>query len=132
MLMNSPFSIPPFPFPNSPFLFPVSYIPDATQHCLQKAHYAAEEMRRSERFELAWSQPFYKEFVIRDRVGKVEPLMVAAREHGILAGVPLGRWYPELDDCFLVAVTEQRTRAQIDALANCLTTCNDTKATIHA
>ncbi len=100
--------------------------------CLQKAHYTAQEMLRNERFELAWSQPFFKEFVIRDRVGKVDVLMAAAREQGILAGVPLGRWYPELDDCFLVAVTEQRTCAQIDALANCLTTCNHTKATIHA
>jgi glycine dehydrogenase subunit 1 len=31
--------------------------------------------------------------------------------------VPLGRWYPELDDCFLVAVTEKRTREEIDGLA---------------
>jgi glycine dehydrogenase subunit 1 len=34
-----------------------------------------------------------------------------------LAGVPLGRWYPELADSFLVAVTEKRSKAQIDRLA---------------
>ena len=39
---------------------------------------------------------------------------------GFLAGVPLGRWYPELDDCFLVAVTEKRTQREIDALAESL------------
>ena len=39
---------------------------------------------------------------------------------GFLAGVPLGQWYPELDDCFLVAVTEKRTKQEIDALARAL------------
>jgi glycine dehydrogenase subunit 1 len=34
-----------------------------------------------------------------------------------LAGVPLGRWYPQLDDCLLVAVTERRTKEEIDRLA---------------
>jgi glycine dehydrogenase subunit 1 len=29
----------------------------------------------------------------------------------------LGRWYPELKDSLIVAVTEKRTRAEIDALA---------------
>jgi glycine dehydrogenase subunit 1 len=35
----------------------------------------------------------------------------------IFAGVPLGRWYPELSDCLLVAVTEKRTKEEIDRLA---------------
>ena len=30
----------------------------------------------------------------------------APRRAGVLAGVPLGRWYPELDDALLIAVTE--------------------------
>ena len=33
----------------------------------------------------------------------------------ILAGLPLGPYFPELKNCLLVAVTERRTRAQIDA-----------------
>ena len=35
----------------------------------------------------------------------------------VLAGVTLGKWYPELSDCLLVAVTERRTKADIDCLA---------------
>ena len=34
----------------------------------------------------------------------------AALRQDIFAGVPLGRWYPDLADCLLVAVTEKRTR----------------------
>jgi glycine dehydrogenase subunit 1 len=39
---------------------------------------------------------------------------------GILAGIPLGEDYPELADCFLVCVTEQNQRAEIDALVAAL------------
>jgi len=47
-------------------------------------------------------------------------LMQAAFNQGILAGVPLGPWFPEMSDCFLVAVTEKRSRAEIDRLAEVL------------
>ena len=44
----------------------------------------------------------------------------AALAQGIFAGVPLGRWYPELADCLLVAVTEKRTKPDIDRLVSVL------------
>jgi len=97
--------------------------------CLQKSRYAAEKLCghvplappvHSGRFELAFEAPTFKEFVIRDREGRVEELIKGALESGILAGVPLGQWYPEFDDCFLVAVTEKRTKAEIDSLARAL------------
>ena len=48
--------------------------------------------------------------------GRVDDLLAKAQSAGIFAGLPLGRWYPELEDCLLVAVTEKRTKAEIDAL----------------
>ena len=36
---------------------------------------------------------------------------------GYHAGLPLGQWYPALKDCVTVAVTEKRTKADIDGLA---------------
>ncbi|MEX2243105.1 MAG: aminomethyl-transferring glycine dehydrogenase subunit GcvPA [Fimbriimonadaceae bacterium] len=41
----------------------------------------------------------------------------ALLDQGILAGLPLGRYYKGMDDCLLVAVTETRTKAQIDDYA---------------
>ncbi|MGB7684992.1 MAG: glycine dehydrogenase, partial [Solirubrobacterales bacterium] len=41
-------------------------------------------------------------------------------ERGIAAGYPLGREYPEHPDGLLVAITERRSRDQIDALADAL------------
>lgn len=38
-------------------------------------------------------------------------------EAGILAGLPLGAYYSEMENCLLVAVTEIRTKAEIDRYA---------------
>ena len=88
--------------------------------CLQKSRYAAEALCLHERFSLAFQAPTFKEFVVRDAEDDVQQLIRSAEQDGFLAGVPLGQWYPELADCFLVAVTEKRTQAEIDAFVGCL------------
>jgi glycine dehydrogenase subunit 1 len=75
-------------------------------------------MPNNGRFQLAFPAPTFKEFVIRDRQNRVDELLNQTLAAGFLAGVPLGQWYPEMKDCLLVAVTEQRTRYEIDALSN--------------
>ncbi len=99
--------------------------------CLHKSRYAAEQLCEQERFSLAFDAPTFKEFVIRDAENDVEGLLKSAEGDGFLAGVPLGQWYPKLADCFLVAVTEKRTKAEIDALVQSLTNAN-TKTPVHA
>jgi glycine dehydrogenase subunit 1 len=87
--------------------------------CLDKSHYAAGRIAALDGFEVRFDAPFFKEFAVRTRkdVGKV---VDHCRSRGILAGVPLGQWYPDLGDCLLVAVTEKRTREQIDRLVAAL------------
>jgi len=87
--------------------------------CLQKANYALDRITANDRFSPAFQKPIFKEFVVRDAQGEVANLLAEAADAGYLAGVPLGRWYPDLDDCFLVAVTEKRTKGEIDALTEC-------------
>jgi glycine dehydrogenase subunit 1 len=36
----------------------------------------------------------------------------------IFAGIPLGRYYPELKNCLLVCVTEMNKKSQIEQLAS--------------
>ena len=72
------------------------------------------------RFQLAFPAPTFKEFVIRDGENRVDELLRDGLSAGFLAGVPLGKWYPELHDSFLVAVTEKRTKQEIDDLARSL------------
>ncbi|HZZ74218.1 MAG TPA: aminomethyl-transferring glycine dehydrogenase subunit GcvPA [Pirellulales bacterium] len=93
---------------------------DVAQLCLQKSHYAATQLTAHKNFSRAFDHPTFKEFVIRDRSGRVAEHLQSALDQGYFAGVPLARWYPEWADCFLVAVTEKRTKAEIDGLAAAL------------
>ncbi|MGE0533487.1 MAG: aminomethyl-transferring glycine dehydrogenase subunit GcvPA [Pirellulales bacterium] len=100
---------------------------------LRKSHYAAERLAAIDGLSLEFSRPFFKEFAVRAPQGLVEPLLEHAyRDDGLLAGVPLGRWYPELADCFLVTVTEKRVRSEIDRLAASLSEVSSLLASNHA
>ena len=84
--------------------------------CLQKARYAAEQLTAAGSLSAAFDKPTFKEFVVRVE-GDVDQLLQSALAEGIFAGVPLRQWYPELADCLLLAVTEKRTKEEIDRLA---------------
>jgi glycine dehydrogenase subunit 1 len=66
---------------------------------------------------LKFSGKVFGEFVLELPKNAVE-VRDRLLEKSILAGLPLGEYYPEMDDCLLVAVTEIRTRAEIDRFAS--------------
>jgi glycine cleavage system P protein (glycine dehydrogenase) subunit 1 len=84
-----------------------------------KAHYAAERLTAIPGVSLRFRAPFLKEFALT--LPKA-PDRVAARlvKQGFLAGVPLKTFDRKLADCLLVAVTEKRTREEIDRFADAL------------
>ncbi len=89
--------------------------------CLNKAHYAARVFTRDSGLLPAFEGPFFKEFVLKaESPAEVARIQERAFEAGFFAGVPLGTWYPDLQDAILFAVTERRTREEIDALSQCL------------
>jgi glycine dehydrogenase subunit 1 len=59
--------------------------------------------------------PVVREFAVR--VPDLDKAVTAARAQGINPGYRLGRDYPEYEDGLLIAITERRTRADIDRLA---------------
>jgi len=91
--------------------------------CLQKARYAAERLAAVPSLSPAFDRPTFKEFVVRVKGGSVDSLVEKALQAKVFAGVPLGRWYPQLSDCLLVAVTEKRTKGEIDRLAAVFGAC---------
>jgi glycine dehydrogenase subunit 1 len=99
---------------------------ETAELCLQKAHYAKQRLTAASRLSLAFDQPTFKEFVLCDKDGRAQDLLTQATDAGYLAGIPLGQWYPKLADCFLVCVTEKRTKAEIDGLAEILAARGDT------
>jgi glycine dehydrogenase subunit 1 len=58
----------------------------------------------------------FGEFVI-ELPKNAETVRDSLLERGILAGLPLGSYYPEMENCLLVAVTEIRTKEEIDRFA---------------
>jgi len=84
-----------------------------------KAHYAATAFSRVPGVRLRFGAPFFKEFTLQlpkapDRVVK------RLAKDRILAGLPLKAFDRQYKDCLLVAVTEKRTREEIDAYAAAL------------
>jgi glycine dehydrogenase subunit 1 len=105
---------------------------------VRKAHYAAQAMTGNSgsgssnagagtganggKLQLAFPKaPFFNEFVVKLPDGAdLKTLNAKLLEAGFIGGYDLGRDYPELAGHMLVAVTEQRTRADIDQFANVL------------
>ncbi|MGH7789301.1 MAG: aminomethyl-transferring glycine dehydrogenase subunit GcvPA [Candidatus Binatia bacterium] len=85
---------------------------------LERAHRAAQRLCAGGRWQAAFSGPFFNEFAVRGRGASAA--LARAQAAGVLAGVPLGRWYPELDDAVLVAVTETHAGEDIERLAEVL------------
>ena len=75
-----------------------------------------DQLSQVKGIKIRFAGKFFKEFVIQVP-GLADGYLSAMASEGYHAGVPLGRWYPELSHCLLVAVTEKRTKQEIDGLA---------------
>jgi glycine dehydrogenase subunit 1 len=88
--------------------------------CLQKAHYLQEKLTAIPGVTRVYSSPFFHEFVLGlPRPAKEVLGKMLLREH-ILAGLDLGRYDQAWSNHLLVAVTEKRTREEMDRYAAAL------------
>ena len=86
---------------------------------LQRTAYARKALAAVEGVELLHEQPVVREFAVRVNADVHDVIERCAAE-GVNPGYPLGADYEELEDGLLVAITEQRTREDIDRLAEVL------------
>ncbi len=96
---------------------------EAAELCCRKAHYAAERLTSIPGVRLAFDRPFFKEFTLQF-AGGAEAILSKARRAGFDLGPGLSRFgagvSTALKDAVLVAVTEKRTKQEIDDLAAAL------------
>ena len=92
---------------------------EAGRQSVHKAHYLAGRLGRIAGVRLAVADPFAREFPVELPTEPV-PVVAAMAERGYLAGIPLSADYPELPRSLLVAVTEKRTREELDGYAAAL------------
>jgi glycine dehydrogenase subunit 1 len=86
---------------------------------LQRTAYARERLAAVDGVTLLHTQPVVREFAVAldAPVGRVRERCLA---DGINPGYALGRDYPEHADGLLIAITERRTKADIDRLVDAL------------
>lgn len=89
------------------------------EQSLHKAHYAYQQITGLEGYQGAWSTPFFKEFVVKLPKSAAE-VNATLLQNGIIGGLDLGDFYPELVDHMLFCVTETRTKEDIDRLVSVL------------
>ncbi len=85
------------------------------EQCVKKAHYLAQKISRIDGYSVPWRGLFFNEFAVKCP-GNPEDILSSLLDKKILAGYPLGRAYPELKDHLLIAVTEKRTKQEMDGL----------------
>lgn len=82
---------------------------EAAQLSYAGAHYLCDELVKTGHFRLAYDRPFFNEFCVKYD-GDVDALRDELERNGILGGVKVA------DDEIMFAVTEKRTKDEIDRL----------------
>jgi glycine dehydrogenase subunit 1 len=90
---------------------------EVAEQCLAKTAYARSRLAGLPGCSLPCDGPGFHEFVLR-LPRPAEEVFAALLKRGLAPGLPLGRHFPDMADCLLVCVTEKRTRAEIDRLAD--------------
>jgi glycine dehydrogenase subunit 1 len=93
---------------------------ETAQLCADKASYAWQKLTSikgvKSRFKAKW---FFNEFVL-DLPANAADVAGKLIEKGFAAGFPLSRYYRDMENSLLIAVTEKRTKQQIGMLAEAL------------
>ncbi len=79
------------------------------------AHYLYDELEKTGHFTLSYNRPFFNEFCVKYD-GNVDELQARLSENGILGGVKIS------DNEIMFAVTENRTKEEIDRLVSLCST----------
>jgi len=86
---------------------------------MERAHYLADRLTAIPGVELLNDRPFGNEVAVRLPISAFEAVDKLV-ERGYVAGVPLGRYYKDMDDVLLMACTEKNTFEQVGILAEML------------
>jgi len=81
--------------------------------CVQKAHYLQEKICELPGYSAVNNAPFFKEFAVETPL-PAKKIIQKAVDQMIYAGIDLGTYFPERKNQLLIAVTEKRTKEELD------------------
>lgn len=84
---------------------------EVAEHCIKKSHYALAELVKTGKFKALSDAPFFKEFTV---ITQADPKEINRHlsENGIIGGYI----QTEMQNAITIAVTEKRTKEEIDRL----------------
>ena len=88
---------------------------EAAQMSVDGAHYLYEKLIQTGKFKPAFNQPFFNEFCVKYVGGNLDQLQQRLLDNGILGGIKMA------DDMLMLAVTEKRTKEEVDLLVSLVT-----------
>ncbi len=94
-------------------------IQDVATLCIQNSHYLADRIQQLDGYKLAFSSPFFKEFVITTPVAPGEIIDKLLLQQ-IYAGIDLSQFDYGIPNGLLIAVTEKRTKEEMDVFLEAL------------
>jgi glycine dehydrogenase subunit 1 len=98
--------------------------------CLQKSHYAMERLSNISGFQPCFPEAsFFKEFALKSPIPSAI-LQERLGEKHILAGLPLGRYYSDMEEAVLWCITEKRTKEEIDLVVQLLADASEGKSSL--
>ncbi|MGB9720947.1 MAG: aminomethyl-transferring glycine dehydrogenase subunit GcvPA [bacterium] len=89
------------------------------EQCLAKSHYLYNRLKELRGMRLLYNREFFKEFVVETSKPSQE-IVDRLLEHKIFGGVPLSIFDTNLKNQLLIAVTEKRTKDEIDRFVEAL------------
>ncbi len=93
-------------------------IKEVAYQSFQKAHYMKRELAKIEGVSFPFTGSFFHELVVK--IPNARKVLGKMAKKGVFAGIPLDNWFTSLKDCVLIAVTEKRTKDEIDNYCNML------------
>ncbi|MBN2010201.1 aminomethyl-transferring glycine dehydrogenase subunit GcvPA [candidate division KSB1 bacterium] len=86
---------------------------DVANLCLQNSHYLADQLVKLTGFKMTFPHPFFKEFAITVPE-EAERLLQQLANENIMGGVHLQQFDANLPNTLLIAVTEKRTKDELN------------------
>ncbi|NQT35343.1 aminomethyl-transferring glycine dehydrogenase subunit GcvPA [bacterium] len=98
----------------------------AAENSYRSAHYLAEKLNEIPNISLHYKGEFFNEFVIDLPVSAVD-VQDKLADKNIFAGPPLGKWWGNMGNSMLIAVTEKHSREDLDIFVEEVRKCESLK-----
>jgi len=93
---------------------------EIAQACADRAYYAQERLLQVPGVRLQYPGHWYFNEFVLELPARADQVIRRLLQRGVAAGFPLLAYYPDMEKSLLVAITEKRTKAQIDFFAHVL------------